>query len=1153
MKRLVSILLAAVMLLMFIVPASAAEGTLRLIVPKDWELQVGDSRTLDYTFSENITERMLRWESSDESVATVDPWGRVTAVAVGSAVITATQITNGDPLTAAASVKVTQQPTGGTHATNIVNYKGAAVQEVKNLQKLVSRYTLQDASLPEAVRECIQAEDKAAYQRAVTADGAEWSITQYGVLRRDENAPTKRDKEMRFMGDRYFYDTDTANGKVLAIVPDGENGIWTVMAGGVTHIEMVEMSAAEKAARMSQATQQYVARRGMVADAYWNGSAWIPVETDNDGLWTAMYGAGELMRYAVLRDRLQKQPSNSELQRMTAEAKQTATSAAEAVLLLANISMRTGDTQAYVRYITDGGYDLYGTLPVYNNGGKDISRTALLKDGDYSLTTPDFSPAKNWTLGRIQPVHADAWADPTSSDGDFARRTRSLGGFIARTYSLHGEAGGNADLYNGTIFYDLSEYDEANPVAVGKSSGSGTVNNETLKGIRVDASGTIPQRLWDDLLGQNVRIQDIVYKGDTSTDEIIGHLFIYKLAYDIFREDDPELAQIIADTTDRFAQHLADNEYMLVDASGQPTTWGKMNRNYFYTYRWGAPSSALTASVLLTAFKLAAYTTGYEKWENEYRLLLQEGAYLYGDIMNTHTARDEEFLNKYAAPLLGDTLGSYSLTDALNAGGLPALSGMAGALPLTEEKSFLLRMFAQYSDEEMAALAFYTLFQMETDAGTLEVYRAALDQWWQESFRYSENPFLYYIYQLAHPDRTITDAYGNNILETAAWSLSRHPIDTRTWCASNDARDDIMVIDLENYSKDLSTRGGLSIRKTELPPTAVGADGIIAILLSGGITYGQYDLSALGVPLSGSLKVEYAVAAPDERALHKFNNSTYKLNDDNPNHMEGSTTYTLPYWMGVYHGMLELSAIGTAEEETAVSFESLTANGSDTQSTTELTLTFDPALSDLTADDLAVTGAEKGALTKIEDGKYTLAVSGITVADKAELTVTVRKDGCRFTPESRAVPVRVYTPVPPVITSPASDTEVSANEGKTVTLSITATDAKSYQWFVDRGKGWQPLPGETNPSYTTPAVKQGDDGLRYYCRVANDDGTTDSPVFKLRFVRGEQKPSEPGGKDTPKTGDAFLLWQAALLLSGGAAIFAVYLLRRRSAAKRSSK
>lgn len=33
---------------------------------------------------------------------------------------------------------------------------------------------------------------------------------------------------------------------------------------------------------------------------------------------------------------------------------------------------------------------------------------------------------------------------------------------------------------------------------------------------------------------------DLIYKGDTSTDEVIGHLFIYKIAFDILDERDPE-------------------------------------------------------------------------------------------------------------------------------------------------------------------------------------------------------------------------------------------------------------------------------------------------------------------------------------------------------------------------------------------------------------------------------------------------------------------------------------------------------------------------------------------------------------------------------------------------------------------------------------
>lgn len=173
MKRVLSFLLAAVLILGIVSPAAAAGETFQLIVPESWELLPGDSRTLDYAFSAGVTNRMLRWESSAPSVATVDAWGRVTAVKPGKATITATQIvSSGNGLTASAALTVKQAPTGGAGGSGIVHYAGVPAKEVKNLQKIVTRYASSDASLPDEVRGCVQSSDRSAYQTAVTADGA---------------------------------------------------------------------------------------------------------------------------------------------------------------------------------------------------------------------------------------------------------------------------------------------------------------------------------------------------------------------------------------------------------------------------------------------------------------------------------------------------------------------------------------------------------------------------------------------------------------------------------------------------------------------------------------------------------------------------------------------------------------------------------------------------------------------------------------------------------------------------------------------------------------------------------------------------------------------------------------------------------------------
>ena len=77
---------------------------------------------------------------------------------------------------------------------------------------------------------------------------------------------------------------------------------------------------------------------------------------------------------------------------------------------------------------------------------------------------------------------------------------------------------------------------------------------------------------------------------------------------------------------------------MLIDASGQPCTWGKASREYFYG-REGSLNAPLAGAVLLCVFKTAAYITGEKKWEDEYRLAALEKPYQYADIMTQYWER----------------------------------------------------------------------------------------------------------------------------------------------------------------------------------------------------------------------------------------------------------------------------------------------------------------------------------------------------------------------------------------------------------------------------------------------------------------------------------------------------------------------------------
>ena len=82
-----------------------------------------------------------------------------------------------------------------------------------------------------------------------------------------------------------------------------------------------------------------------------------------------------------------------------------------------------------------------------------------------------------------------------------------------------------------------------------------------------------------------------------------------------------------------------------------------------------------------------------------------------------------------------------------------------------------------------------------------------------------------------------------------------------------------MLIDLQNYGLD--TRGGLTYDRDayESGENLTEGGGPITGIMAGKITTGAWKL----VPV---------VPAPDERAMHKYNNSSYILNGDNPDQME---------------------------------------------------------------------------------------------------------------------------------------------------------------------------------------------------------------------------------------------------------------------------
>lgn len=92
-----------------------------------------------------------------------------------------------------------------------------------------------------------------------------------------------------------------------------------------------------------------------------------------------------------------------------------------------------------------------------------------------------------------------------------------------------------------------------------------------------------------------------------------------------------------------------------------------------------------------------------------------------------------------------------------------------------------------------------------------------------------------------------------------------------------------------------------------------------------------------------------------------------------------------------------------------------------------------------------------------------------------------------------------------IVTQPAAE-DTKPGERVTLTVEAKGNGRVSYQWYADYqdGKGWQPIPGAAENSYTTPTLSAASDGWQYKCLVT-DEATlqAESEVATLRVIADE--------------------------------------------------
>ena len=229
------------------------------------------------------------------------------------------------------------------------------------------------------------------------------------------------------------------------------------------------------------------------------------------------------------------------------------------------------------------------------------------------------------------------------------------------------------------------------------------------------------------------------WKGDTSSDEIVGHYFAYPIYYDLVADDaeKPALRGVI----DRITSHILDHNYQLVGPRGR-TRWGWWGPDVI----WDDPDeTGLRALHILSHLRVALHMTASDALRARFR-----GAY-------------QKLVDKH----------KYHW--------------------LTRNQKIMVPGAINHSDDELAFLSYYPLLRYETDPGLLAVYRQSLERSWQIE-RPERNPLWNVIYAAgtgaAESDR-----------DASVRTLREIPMDLIQWSVRNSHRRDVPIDPLADRFK----------------------------------------------------------------------------------------------------------------------------------------------------------------------------------------------------------------------------------------------------------------------------------------------------------------------------------------------------------------
>jgi hypothetical protein len=222
-----------------------------------------------------------------------------------------------------------------------------------------------------------------------------------------------------------------------------------------------------------------------------------------------------------------------------------------------------------------------------------------------------------------------------------------------------------------------------------------------------------------------------LWKGDTSSDEMCGHMFGYFFYYELVA-DEAEKA-IIRKHVSSIIDYLIKHNFNFIDIDGKPTRWSVWSPDQLNRDPEWAPDRAQNSMEMLAFLKFAYYITKDEKYQKHYLRLINE----------------EHYLDNMAE------------------------------VPNQNRAWFI------YFDAILQAYLYPILLKCETDPERIAFFEKHIDEWFEKR-KADHNPLINFIYSYS---RNKQAEIGNSVD-----FLKDTPLDLVDWHIDHTKREDIQLV-----------------------------------------------------------------------------------------------------------------------------------------------------------------------------------------------------------------------------------------------------------------------------------------------------------------------------------------------------------------------